>query len=81
KLAEIMGIDADNVISIGDFYNDIDMFNASGHTVAVADAIDDIKKITDMTTKRPCMEGAVAEVLDLVMEYCEKGIPFGDPLK
>ena len=71
----------DNVISIGDFYNDIDMFNASGHTVAVADAIDDIKKITDMTTKRPCMEGAVAEVLDLVMEYCEKGIPFGEPLE
>ena len=57
------------------------MFNASGHTVAVADAIDDIKKITDMTTKRPCMEGAVAEVLDLVMEYCEKGIPFGEPLE
>ena len=28
KLAEIMGIDAGNVISIGDFYNDIDMFKA-----------------------------------------------------
>ena len=80
KLAEIMGIDGSNVISIGDFYNDIDMFKASGHTVAVADAIDDIKEFTDMTTKRPCMEGAVAELLDLVTEYCKKGIPFGDPL-
>ncbi len=77
KLAEIMGIDISNTIAIGDFYNDIDMFNASAHTVSVADAIEDIRNMTDMTTQKTCMEGAVGELLDLIEDYCSKGQPFG----
>ncbi len=77
KLAEIMGIDEGNTIAIGDFYNDIDMFNASAHTVAVADAIEDIRKITDITTEKGCMEGAVSELLEMIELCCEKDVPFG----
>lgn len=71
KLAEVMGIDIKNTVAIGDFYNDIDMFNASAFTVSVADAIEDIRKITDMTTKKTCMEGAVSEVLEMVQSWCD----------
>ena len=72
KLAEIMGIDIENTIAIGDFFNDIDMFNASGYTVAVADAIEEIRNMTDMTTTRTCMEGAVSEVLEMIEQRCSE---------
>ena len=72
KLAEIMGIDIANTIAIGDYFNDIDMFNASGYTISVADAIEEIRNITDMTTKRTCMEGAVCEVLEMIESRCSE---------
>jgi len=73
KLAEIIGVDISNTIAIGDFYNDIDMFNAAGHTVSVADAVEDIRNMTDITTSRTAMEGAVSEVLQMIEDSCEAG--------
>lgn len=47
KLAEILGISTDSVIAVGDSPNDITAMEASGLSLAVANACDELKKHTD----------------------------------
>lgn len=53
----------ENVICIGDSYNDIPMIRRAGLGVAVANAEDPIKESADYITKRTNDEDAVAEVI------------------
>lgn len=70
RLAEYMHINMKNTVAIGDYYNDIDMFKAAGYTASVADAPADIRGITDITTQRTCLAGAVGELLESVEAMC-----------
>ncbi|MBQ3830760.1 MAG: HAD family phosphatase [Spirochaetales bacterium] len=57
------GIKRENVMSIGDYYNDIDMFLASGISVAMANAPDDIKSQVTYVTKADYKHCGVAEAI------------------
>ncbi len=70
RLADYMNIDMKNTVAIGDYYNDIDMFKEAGYTATVADAPSDIRGMTDITTQRTCLAGAVGELLESVEAMC-----------
>jgi len=63
-LVKYFGITNDNVLAIGDYYNDVDMFLAAGNKATVQNAPDDIKKIVDYVSPIDNNHGAVSEILE-----------------
>ncbi|BCS81468.1 Cof-type HAD-IIB family hydrolase [Anaerocellum diazotrophicum] len=57
-------ISPENLISIGDNFNDVGMFKISGISVAVANAPEEVKKAAKFVTCKTNNEGAVAEVIE-----------------
>ena len=64
RLCEYYSIGRENVMVIGDYYNDLDMFRAAGISVAVANAPDDVKAVTTYVTSRDSEHCAVAEAIE-----------------
>lgn len=64
-LARALGILPENVMAIGDFYNDIEMMSAVGCGVAVGNAIDEVKKHANYVCKESCALG-VKEVVEML---------------
>lgn len=64
KLAEILGIDIEETIAVGDNYNDMPMLEVAGLSVAAANAVDDVKKACDITTQADNNEGVIAEIIE-----------------
>ena len=70
-LREIMsevGVSAENVAYVGDDIGDIAIMREVGFPVAVADAVDAVKKIAAYVTKAAGGRGAVREVTDLLLQ-------------
>lgn len=63
-LAQYLGLTSDEVIAIGDNYNDVDMIKEAGLGVCVQCATDDIKALSDYVTELDYDEGAVKEVIE-----------------
>ncbi len=70
KLASLMGVDMENTVAVGDYYNDLPLFEAAGYRAAVADAPEDVRAIVDVTVK-PCLQGGVGDLLDSLEDYCD----------
>ncbi len=62
-LADTLGIEREDVIAIGDSYNDIDMIEYAGLGVAVENAREDVKKVADYITTSNFNDG-VAQVIN-----------------
>lgn len=58
------GIKNEEVLAIGDYYNDIGMFKNVGISVTVKNAPDDIKTVAKFITNNDCNNSAVAEAID-----------------
>ncbi|HEY4600239.1 MAG TPA: Cof-type HAD-IIB family hydrolase [Cerasibacillus sp.] len=65
--AESKGIDLQDVMAIGDNYNDLSMLKIAGHSVAMENADDEIKAHCDTVTKRND-ENGVAHAIQKVLE-------------
>jgi hydroxymethylpyrimidine pyrophosphatase-like HAD family hydrolase len=64
-MARHYGIDAGEVAAIGDWYNDVPMFEAAGRSFAMAHAPDDVKRsATDQLRANVQTGGAVAEAAE-----------------
>ena len=63
SLCRYYGIKGENVMSIGDFYNDIDMFKVSGVAVAMANAPSAVKEYATCVTEKNNSECGVAEAV------------------
>ena len=63
KLCEYLKIDLKDSMAIGDSYNDVTMFEVVGHSVAMGNAPEDIKKIVDEVTDTNNEDG-VAKFLE-----------------
>lgn len=61
-LCAYLGIPIENTIAIGDYYNDIELMQAAGYSVAVGNAPKDVQLAADAVTGR-CLDGGVAQVL------------------
>lgn len=62
-LCGFYGIKKENVLCIGDYFNDVDMFKASGFPVAMANAPAEIKAMAKYVTKADNNNGGVAEAI------------------
>lgn len=70
QLCERLGISMNNTIFIGDYYNDLELMRAAGHSVAVANAPLDVQAQADEVTWGRCVDGGVGEYLyRLCKEY------------
>ena len=61
RLAERIGISPDGIAAIGDEKNDIPMVRGAALGFAIANAIDEVKEVADITTKATSEESGVAE--------------------
>lgn len=68
SVAATYGVKPEEIVCIGDSNNDIPMIEKAGVGVAVANAKDSVKPFAKYITARTNDEGAVAEVIDLVLE-------------
>lgn len=53
---------------MGDWYNDISMFETDALKVAVANAVPEIKRLADFITKNTNDNDAAADFLELVLK-------------
>ncbi|MCL1996400.1 MAG: HAD family hydrolase [Defluviitaleaceae bacterium] len=68
RLCQHLGIEMHETVSIGDNYNDIEMIQACGFGIAVANAVPELKNAADYVTKRTNNKDAIKEAVDLVLE-------------
>ena len=64
ELAEYLHIGIDETMAIGDNLNDLEMLQDAGVAVAVANATEEIKKISGYVTTNDCNHDAIAEAIE-----------------
>jgi len=62
-LTNYLNLEKDNILSIGDNLNDIDMFQSSGIGAAVSNAYDEVKKVANYITNHSAENGGFAEAI------------------
>ena len=67
-LAAHYGVDVSEIAYIGDDLNDLPAFDRAGVSIAVANAVDEVKARADMVTQRGGGHGAVREVIELILK-------------
>lgn len=72
RLAEICGIRHNNIVAIGDYFNDCDMIARAAFSAVPADAPEELRAAAGLVAC-PCEEGAVADLI----EYLERSRPAG----
>ena len=60
ELCTYMGIPIENTVAIGDYFNDIELMRAAGHSVAMGNAPKEVQLAADTVTGR-CLDGGVAD--------------------
>jgi hypothetical protein len=66
KLIHHLGLKKGEVISFGDFLNDVQLFQESGVRVAMSNAVPKLKEMADHVTQGSNDEGGAAEVLEML---------------
>lgn len=69
KLAEMLNITADEVLAIGNYYNDVEMLQYAGMGIVVENAPDDLKQIADEVTHSNNEEGVRYALEKWVVRY------------
>lgn len=69
RLVKFLGFSRKQVAVIGDWHNDVPLFDFGGFNVAVQNAIPELKRKADYVTNSTNNEDAVSEVLELVKTH------------
>ncbi len=64
RLAAQLGVPIEETVAVGDSYNDIEMIQAAGLGLAVANAVDAAKAAADIVLERTADDGAIAEIAE-----------------
>lgn len=72
ELKKELGIDYENVGSIGSEVTDLALMKQSGFAVATIDAIDEVKEISDYITTAPGGRGAIRETCEFILRAMGK---------
>jgi Cof subfamily protein (haloacid dehalogenase superfamily) len=75
RLVNYLGLTRKNVAVIGDWHNDMPLFEYGAYNIAVQNAIPELKRKADYVTHSTNNEDAVGEVLELVHNYTLNGSP------
>lgn len=62
ELAALMGVDMENVMACGDYWNDYEMVSQVGCGVAVGNAMDELKKVAKYVSKNEYAYGVVEAI-------------------
>ncbi len=73
RLVKHLNLKRQNVAVIGDWHNDMPLFDYGAYNIAVQNAIPELKRKADYVTQSTNNEDAVGEVLELFHEYKIKG--------
>ena len=68
EIVDALGLTVDQVAFIGDDLSDLAAINAVGLGIAVADAADEIRAAADHTTQLEGGQGAVREVVEMILK-------------
>jgi YrbI family 3-deoxy-D-manno-octulosonate 8-phosphate phosphatase len=68
KLIKIKNLKKEQVCSLGDDLPDLAMFMGSGLSIAVADAVEEVREAADFITKNKGGYGSVREVCELILK-------------
>lgn len=79
RLVKYLKLKRKNVAVIGDWHNDMPLFNYGAFNVAVQNAIPELKRKADYVTKCTNNEDAVGEVLEMILKYKTTGAKFITP--
>jgi len=66
SLASALGLSQNQTAAIGDYYNDVPMLEWAGHSAAVANAPEEVKRVVDLVVGFN-EEGGVAAYIDLIL--------------
>jgi hypothetical protein len=69
RLVKYLNLNRENVAVIGDWHNDMPLFDYGAFNIAVQNAIPELKRKADYVTKCTNNEDAVGEVFELVLNY------------
>ena len=67
RLADKLGIAIEDTMAIGDSYNDLPMLKAAGHSVAMGNAVPEVKAVCDYETGRCEDFGFAQAIRELVL--------------
>ncbi|MBK7104094.1 MAG: HAD family hydrolase [Ignavibacteriae bacterium] len=67
KLLKHLKININNTVVMGDWYNDKSLFQTKALKVAIANAVDEIKKMADFITSKTNVEDGTAEFLEMIL--------------
>ena len=67
QLIQILGIEREEVIAMGDSYNDLEMIEFAGLGVAMGNANDDIKAAADYVTDTNMNDGVAKVVEEFIL--------------
>lgn len=73
-LAERLGIDASEIIGIGDNYNDIELLNTAGLGIAMGNGVRELRRRADYITLTNNEEGVEHAIEKFVLEPASKGV-------
>nr|WP_317379095.1 Cof-type HAD-IIB family hydrolase [uncultured Faecalimonas sp.] len=68
-LADMLGICDDDIITVGNYYNDLDMLHHAAVGIAVANALDVVKEEADFVTESDNNHDAVAEIITKMLHH------------
>ncbi|MEW5802441.1 MAG: HAD hydrolase family protein [bacterium] len=69
QLLQKYGLDKEQSCYIGDDVNDLPVLREVGLAVAVADAVDEVKRAAHYVTRAPGGGGAVREIIDRILRF------------
>jgi len=72
KFLDGLGLSPEAVAYVGDDLTDLPVIRYVGFGVAVANAVDEVKKYADYVTERPGGSGAVREVIEYILKNTGK---------
>lgn len=67
KLASLLEVGREDIIAVGNYYNDIDMIKYAGIGVAVANSLPAVKEEADYVTDKDNNNDAVAEIIEKML--------------
>lgn len=68
RLCEELGVPPEEVVFIGDDWNDLPAFEVAGARIAVSNAVREVGSLADAVTEKPGGHGAVREVCDAILD-------------
>lgn len=67
-LADHLGIRHEDIITVGNYYNDMDMLQEAAVGIAVANSLEPVKEVADFVTENDNNHDAVAEIIYNMMQ-------------